>query len=160
LVSSLGRANQVIGLTTIGILLVGCYTLQPTGRVVPEAGTKIALSVNDAGRAALGGQMGPEIDLVEGLLVQKDSSDYVLAVSFVRLLRGGEQKWNGEKIHIKPEFVTAVYERRFSRERSVAMGAIGLGALYFLVTRSIVGSGLGEPMKPPGDTANTLRRPR
>jgi hypothetical protein len=150
----------VIGFTTVGILLVGCYTLQPTGRTIPEAGTKVALSVNDAGRVALGGQMGPEIDMVEGLLVQKDSSDIILAVSVITTLRGDEQKWNGEKIHINPSYVTAVYERRFSRGRSVAMGAIGLGALYFILSRSILGSGVNEPMKPPGDTANTLRRLR
>jgi hypothetical protein len=159
-VSRAARAIRVIGFTTVGILLVGCYTLQPTGRAIPEVGTKVALAVNDAGRVALGGQMGPEIDRVEGLLLQKDSSDILLAVSVIRTLRGDEQKWSGERIHINPSFVTAVYERQFSRGRSAAMGAIGLGALYFLVSHTLLGSGQGDLIKPPGDTANTLRRPR
>ena len=152
------RKVRFVGVATAG-LLVGCYTLQPTGRVVPDVGRQVGLSLNDAGRAALGGTMGPEIDVIEGLLVEKDSADYLLAVSSVRLLRGGEQRWNGERIHIKSEYVTSAYERRFSRERTVIMGAIGLGVLAYIVTRSIIGSGIGDTMKPPVDTAHSLRRP-
>jgi hypothetical protein len=53
---------RAIGLAVAVASLVGCYTLQPTGGPVPEVGSRVAFDVNDAGRAALGGTMGPEID--------------------------------------------------------------------------------------------------
>ena len=91
-----------------GALLVGCYTLQPTGGPVPKVGTIIGLELNDAGRAALGGSMGPEIGQVEGRLVEKDSGEFVIAVSALHLLRGGEQVWHGETVHIKSEYVSSI----------------------------------------------------
>ena len=82
------RWLRVVGLP---ILTVSCYTLQPTGGPVPELGTIIGLDLNDAGRAALGGSMGPEIGQVEGRLIQKDTGQYLVAVTTLHLLRGGEQ---------------------------------------------------------------------
>ena len=73
---------------------MGCFTLKPvTGQPLP-LGTVVSLSINDAGRAVLSGTMGPEISDIEGRLVQKDSAEYVLAVSLVKLMRGGEQVWS------------------------------------------------------------------
>jgi hypothetical protein len=104
--------------------------------------------------------MGPEISQIEGQLLGKDGGEYLVAVSAIKLVRGGEQSWSGEKVHIKSEYVSSVYERRFSTGRSLALGAVGAGAIAFFVTRSIVGS--GDPADPqiPGDTANTQRIPR
>ena len=55
-----------IGSVGVGLLLAGCYTLQPARGVTPEIGARVAFDVNDAGRVVLGGSMGPEIDQVEG----------------------------------------------------------------------------------------------
>ena len=139
------------------VLLVGCYTLQPTGGVVPATGTEVAFDISDAGRIALGGSMGPEIAQIEGRLVSKDG-DYDVAVTAVRLLRGGEQVWKGERVRIKPEFVTTVYEKKFSKGRSIALGAIGLGAAAAIASQGILGGGQQDPGKSPGDTAQSSRR--
>jgi hypothetical protein len=139
---------------------VGCYTLQPTGGPVPQAGKIIGLDINDAGRVALGGAMGPSIGQIEGRLVQKDSSEYVVAVTAVHLLRGGDQVWRGEAVHIKTEFVSSVYERRFSKARSAALAAIGIGAVAIIASRSLLGLGDQDPGKMTDTTAQTLRRPR
>lgn len=143
-----------------GALLVGCYTLQPTGGPVPKVGTIIGLELNDAGRAALGGSMGPEIGQVEGRLVEKDSGEFVIAVSALHLLRGGEQVWHGETVHIKSEYVSSIYERRFSAGRSAALAAAGVGAVAIIATRSLIGLGSTDQGRPPGDTATAQRRPR
>jgi hypothetical protein len=142
------------------VALVGCYTLQPTGGPVPQAGKIIGLDINDAGRVALGGAMGPSIGQIEGRLVQKDSSEYVVAVTAVHLLRGGDQVWRGEAVHIKTEFVSSVYERRFSKARSAALAAIGIGAVAIIASRSLLGLGDQDPGKMTDTTAQTLRRPR
>lgn len=142
------------------VLLVGCYTLQPTGGPVPQPGTIIGLDINDAGRLALGGSMGPEIGQIEGRLVEKDSGEYVVAVTALHLLRGGDQVWHGETIHIKSEYVTSIYERRFSAGRSAALAAAGVGAVAIIATRSLIGLGKTDSGPTPGDTAHTQRRPR
>ena len=142
------------------VALVGCYTLQPTGGPVPQVGTVIGLDINDAGRVALGGAMGPSIGQIEGRLVQKDSGEYVVAVTAVHLLRGGDQTWRGEAVHIKYEFVSSVYERRFSKSRSALMAAAGVGAIAIIASRSLLGLGDQDPGKMTDTTAQTLRRPR
>lgn len=143
----------------LGALAVGCYTFEPIGGVVPDPGMILALEINDAGRVALGGSMGPEIARVEGRLLSTDQETFRIAVSNLQLLRGGEQTWSGEVVQIKREFVSSIRERRFSSGRTVALGAVGVGGLAFLVTRSIVGGGTESPPRPPTDTAAAQRIP-
>lgn len=141
-----------VGATALLILLSGCYTLRPAGGVVPEIGKELAFDVNDAGRVALGGSMGPEIAQIEGRLLSRENAEYLVAVRAVRMLRGGEQVWRGEPVRIRPEYVGTTYERQFSRGRTVTLGAIGIGAIAVLLTRSLTGSGSEEPpgQGPPG----------
>jgi hypothetical protein len=148
------------GLIGCGALLAGCYTLTPASGGAPEVGTKVAFDINDAGRVALGSSMGQEIAQVEGTLVEKDATGYLLAVSNVRLLRGGEQVWTGEQVRLRQEYLGNTYERRLSMGRSVGMGVIGVGGFAALVaTRSLVGGGSKNDGLP-DDSANTrLGRP-
>ena len=148
------------GVAAVSLLLVGCYTLQPTRGAVPQPGTIIGLDITDAGRVALGGSMGPEIGQVEGRLVDKDSSAYVVAVSAIHLLRGGEQVWTGENVRINTSYVSSVYERRLSVGRSVALAAVGVGAVAAIATRSLAGLGTGDTGKGPDSSGTTQRRPR
>ena len=152
------RMNRFAG-CTLALGLVGCYTLHPTGGGVPPVGTEVAFDVNDAGRLALGGQMGPEIKQVEGRLLDQENGEYVVAVSTIRLLRGGEQTWSGEKVRIKTEHVGTAYTRRLSKGRTIALAAVGVGAVALVVTRSLKGSG-DEETRVPGDSAQTRRVPQ
>ena len=148
-----------VAVLAVGALgLVGCYTLRPTRGATPEIGEKVAFDLNDAGRAALGGSMGPEIGQIEGRLLQKDTAQYVVAVSAVRLIRGGEQTWSGEAVRIRSEYVSSAYTRQFATGRTIALGAIGAGALTVIVTQSLSGSGDSE-RPAPIDTSNTRISP-
>ncbi|MGE3616464.1 MAG: hypothetical protein AB7L66_11380 [Gemmatimonadales bacterium] len=148
------------GLAIAGLLLAGCYTLRPAGNPAPGAGLRVAFDINDAGRVALGGAMGPEIAQVEGTLLEQDSASYLLAVSGVTLLRGGQQVWSGEQVRIQREHVGNTYERRFSLGRSVALGVIGVGGFTaILVTRSLLTSGTTDEMNPGDSAATRLGRP-
>jgi hypothetical protein len=151
-------AVRLNGLAVLGVMaVVGCYTYRPLHGVEPQVGTKVAFDVNDVGRVALGGTMGPEIAQIEGQLMDKDTTGYLMAVSNIKLLRGGEQSWSGEHVRVKPEYLTYGYERRFSMGRSVAFGAIGIGGFAgILITRSIFGSGSKDKGTPP-DTGATAR---
>ncbi len=137
-------------LSTLGILLVGCSTLEPTGGVVPAPGMGVAFDINDVGRVALGGLIGPEIGQVEGLLLQKDTADYLVAVETVRFLRGGEQVWKREHVHIKPAYVSTVYEKQFSKARTaMASAATAFGGFSRVVWASrSSGGGSKDPAVP------------
>jgi hypothetical protein len=153
-----GRCSIVFA---AGVLLAGCYSLQPAGGTAPEVGTKVALDVNDVGRVGLGGALGPEVAQVEGRLLERDSAGYLLAISNIRLLQGGEQVWTGEQVRIRQEFVGNTYVRRFSLGRSIGFGAAGIGGFAaFLATRSLLGSGNQGDDGPPGDSVDVrLGRP-
>jgi hypothetical protein len=119
----------------IGLLTTSCYTLQPSAAVVPATGTRLAFAINDVGRVALGGSMGPELRQVEGNLQAKDGDDYVVSVRGVQLLQGGYQTWAGETVRINSSYVSAVYVKKFSAAKTVlAVGGAALAA-SLLVSR-------------------------
>jgi hypothetical protein len=132
--------------------------LEPA-RLTPEPGSVIALDITDRGRVALGGDIGPELSQIEGRLVSRDSSEYVLGVTGVRFLRGGEQVWHGETVHLKSDYVGNRYERRFSTARSVALGALAVGAVAIVATTSLRGLGQGDRETPPDTGAIKVRIP-
>jgi hypothetical protein len=148
------RRSAVVGLVILGSSVVGCYTLQPTRGVQPSVGETVAFDVNDAGRVALGGSLGPEISQIEGRVLGSENGEYVLAVSNVKLLRGGEQVWAGEHVRIKSDYVGTTYERKLSRPRTIAASALGVGLVALFVTQSVKGGGT-EDIKVPSDTGQT-----
>ena len=143
------------------MLLTGCYTLEPVrGGIVPAVGSQVGFDINDQGRVALGGTMGPSILQVEGRLMGKDSTNYSVAVSQIHFLQGGDQVWAGERVNISSQFVTSVYERRFSAVRTAIAGGAAVGAIAAIVGRSLLAGGDPEQPKTPPDTAAAARRPR
>ncbi len=145
---------------TAALASVGCYTLQPIAGQPLPLGTQVSLAINDNGRAALGGQMGPEISDIQGRLLQKDSAEYVLSVTQISLLRGGEQVWAGERVRVRSEYVSTVSERRFSRGRTALVSGAVLGVVAVVFTQGIIGSLQGDEGKAPKDSANSNRIPR
>lgn len=145
----------VTAFVTMGALLSGCYTLQPArSGYTPQIGDEMAFDITDAGRVALGGSMGPEIGQIEGKLISRENAEYLVGVTTVHFLRGGQQTWNGEQVRIKSEYVGSTYERHFSKGRTIALGAAGIAGFAFIVTRSLVGSSRSDPVEPPpGGTA-------
>lgn len=140
---------------------MGCYVMQPVAGQPLPLGSNVSVAINDAGRAALGGTIGPEIDAIEGRLIQKDSAEYVLSVTLVRLLRGGEQVWSGERIRVKSEFVTAVAEKRFSTGRTALVSAAAVGVVVALFSQAIIGAVQGEEgHKTPPDSGVSIKYPR
>lgn len=119
--------------------------MQPLRGVDPQVGMKVAFDVNDAGRVALGGTMGPELAQIEGRLIEKDGQGYLLSMSATRLLRGGEQIWSGEQVRVRNEFLSSGYQRRFSMGRSLVLGVVGVGGFgAFLITRELLANGPGD----------------
>jgi hypothetical protein len=141
--------------------VAGCYVLQPaTGGAGLEPGALMALEVNDVGRLALGGQMGPEIVSIEGRLVSAQADEYEVSVKSVKLIQGANQVWNGERVRIKKEYVAHTYERKFSKSQTIALSTVVVAALYVVVTKqNLFGLGKGDPDKPPCDSTGGPQGP-
>lgn len=139
-----------------GFLTAGCYALQPAPGVAPVVGTNVAMDINDAGRVALGGSMGPSILRVSGRLLSQDGPDYVMSVSGVDLLQGGYQAWSGETVRINNSYVSALYQRRFSPARTVVLGSVIVGAAVLLGGKALPRSTVDPDTTPP-DTGVTRR---
>lgn len=149
----------------VGVLLssgalTGCYSLRPVTTPLLER-SDVAFDINDAGRVALGEQVGPEVAQLEGRLLDTENGDYLLSVRTVRFLRGGEQIWSGERVRVSQDHVRTVYERRFSPGRTAAMAAVTVGGVVaFLATRNLLGVGREPPNPDPDpDPGNSLTRP-
>ena len=84
------RITRCTGIIVGIALLSGCYTYEPTGAATPEIGQEFAFDINDVGRVGLGGSMGPEIAQIEGRLISRENAEYLVAVTNVHFLRGGE----------------------------------------------------------------------
>ncbi|MEO5567180.1 MAG: hypothetical protein ABIR92_01725 [Gemmatimonadaceae bacterium] len=147
---------QLMILASVSCLGAGCYKLQPAAGIVPESGTKVAFDINDAGRAALGGSMGPELLQVSGTLIDKQGTDYVVAVSGVKLLRGGHQAWNGETVRINSDHVSTLYNRHFSTTRTLLLAGVAVGAAALLSGKALP-RGSVDPDPEPIDTAVSRR---
>ena len=72
------RMSRVAGFACGALSLVGCYSLQPTRGATPTVGETVAFDVNDSGRAALGGSMGPEIGQIEGVRLGESDAVFCL----------------------------------------------------------------------------------
>jgi hypothetical protein len=143
----------------LGLLSTGCYELQPVVVAEPASGTRLAFAIHDVGRVALGGSMGPALLKVNGTLVTKQSDDYFVSVSGVDLLQGGFQTWAGETVRINSSYVSAVFERKFSKGRTILASAAAAGVLAL-----VIGKGLGraylDPKPEPSDSVPVTRRGR
>lgn len=140
------------------LLLTACYTLQPIGGAAPVDGRQLAFDVTDAGRVALGGAMGPSITRIEGRLLRRENDEFVVAVSSVTFIGGGTQAWSGETVRVQPGHIGTVYEKRLSKGRTVTLVALGVGAMAFIVTRSVVGGGdPSDNRLPPDSGGSTIR---
>ena len=138
----------------------GCYSLEPVTRSSPPLGTQIALDVNDAGRVALGGSMGPEIDRVEGRLIERSNGEYLLGVTSVSLLKGGGvQTWKGEQVVLKPEFVSTVYERRLDKARTGLFAAAIVGGVVAIASQQLLTSGTEQNDEPPDSGTDESHTP-
>jgi hypothetical protein len=145
----------------------GCFSLQPvSGRVAPEVGARVDVTLNDAGRAALGPSIGPEVDRIDGMLLEQDSSGMRIAVKHVIGLNGSVQVWSDELIRVEDSHYRMLALRRFSKGRTVALGAGSVGGMAILVASGLnpfgflgsdAGGGKGDTT--PGESIIRVIRP-
>lgn len=145
------RREFALRLLPLLLCAAGCYAYVPVLSPVP-AGTRVAVDLNDQGRADLRGVVGPEIARLEGPLVHNSDTAYVLNVLHTRGTGGQLSRWSGETVSLRREYVRSITERRFSRSRTTVGVVAGAAAvLAFILTRDLLGLGGGDVSNvPPG----------
>lgn len=121
----------------------GCYVNRPLD-AAPEPGTNVVLAVNDRGRVALADSVGEAVAQIEGALVSRRDSVFVVRVRAVEYLNGQRHRWTGEPLTIREEHLRDVHARRMSRGRTaVVAGVISSSVIAFVLSRDLFGIGAG-----------------
>lgn len=152
------RRVRVLGavLSTLALLLQGCYETLPLQQGPPPATVSVQLVLNDRGRVSVGDKLGSAVDKVEGMLIAQNADSYTLAVSQVYQLGGNSSKWNGEEVTIAKDGTIGYQVHRFNQTRTVILAAAVVTAVVvFLVSVGLKGSGTPETPGSSGQTGQT-----
>jgi O-acetyl-ADP-ribose deacetylase (regulator of RNase III) len=85
--------------------------------------------------------VGPSVAVIEGRLDRDSAATYVVSVSQTTRRDGAETDWHGERVAVPHALVAQLATRKFSRTRTVAIGAIGTGLLAAITEAFVGGSG-------------------
>lgn len=151
--------RRIVVLATV-LVSMGCYTTRPIAGQSTALGSTLVIAINDVGRAALAGSMGPAISEIEGRLLERDSSGYMLAVAQIHMYGGGDQVWSGERVQIKSEYVNTVSEKKFSKTKTGLISAAAVGVVALVISKGIIGNWSGSDGQTPPDTGAAVRYPR
>jgi len=150
--------RRVLAGFIIAPLLAGCYVNQPLadGVPVPALGARFIVELTDQGRVGLAPQLGTEVARVEGSVVQRSDTQFVLGVQRVFGLWGSESRWDGERVTFSTSQVRRMSLKRLSTGRTVfAAGGVAVAVLAYVLTRNLVGGGSEAiditPPRPPND---------
>lgn len=132
-------------LSTLALLLQGCYETLPLQQGPPPATVTVRLVLNDKGRIEVSDKLGSAVDKVEGMLTAQNSDSYTIAVSEVYQLGGNSSKWNGEAVTIAKDGTVGYQIHRFNQTRTVVLAAaLAAAVVVFLVSAGLKGSGSGD----------------
>src|ERR1035438_8802079 len=70
-------------LSTLALLLQGCYETLPLQQGPPPTSVTVRLALNDKGRVAVADELGSAVDQLEGVVTAQNSDSYTIAVSQV-----------------------------------------------------------------------------
>ena len=138
-------------------VVTACYTYpsRPLTQLTPAA--VVSAKINDVGRVALAEPVGSGIDRISGQVVQTEDTAVRLMVSEVHFLNGLTNKWSGQEVTLRPQYVTSVSQRTYSKQRTMAAVIIGALLAATALTASFTGlfsgnSGQDKPGEPPPES--------
>lgn len=136
--------------------LTGCYAYAPLRDPEPQLGQSFAFDLAEPCPAEIAAGVGPETARVEGTLVRRTETDFIVSVSQAVTTRGRTYRWNGETVTLPQAYVRQVRTRRFSGPRTLLVaGGAAVSFVAFVITRNLLGGGgVGEDTKPLPDDGN------
>lgn len=141
--SGRGPVVPILALALAWFLAAGCYVNRPLA-AAPEPGINVLLELNDRGRVALADSVGESASQIEGALVSRRDSVFVVRVRAVEYLNGQRQRWTGEALTIREDHLRDVHARQISRGRTaVVAGVVSSSLIAFILSRDLFGLGGG-----------------
>jgi hypothetical protein len=138
-------------LVPILCVVCGCYESVPVEVNRMQPGTKLRVTLTDAGADSLARYLGPGVETVDGKLISTTDSNVALGVTSVAMRSGQDQFWKGETVAIPRTALATVQQRRVNKSRSLLMGGVLVAALASLRLTGVVGgNGAGRGTPPPG----------
>lgn len=125
-------------------VLPACYSYVPVDSA-PEPGLGVQVVLNDVGRVDLAKAVGPGVASIIGILASRSDTDFVVHVIQVNGEYGGVQKWEGEPVVIRPEYVESMGIRRFSVGRTAVAAVAASAGLLAIGQMEGAGAGGGAP---------------
>jgi len=106
-------------------------------------GSKIRISLTDAGADSLARYLGPGVATIDGKLIATTDSGVSLSVSQVAMRSGQDQFWKGETVVIPRYSLSTVQARRINKPKSLLLGGVLIAALATLKLAGVGGGNSG-----------------
>jgi len=120
-------------------VLCGCYESVPVQLNSVQPGTKIRVTLTDAGADSLARYIGPGVERVDGKLINTTDDKLAVGVTSIAMKSGQDQYWKGETVAIPRAALATVQERRVNKPKSLLLGGILVAALASLRLSGVVG---------------------
>ena len=120
-------------------VLCACYESVPIELARVQPGTKLRISLTDAGADSLARYLGPGVETIDGKLITTTESGVSLSVSQVAMRSGQEQFWKGETVMIPRYSLGTVQARRINKPKSLLLGGVLIAALASLKLAGVGG---------------------
>jgi hypothetical protein len=111
------------------LVLAGCYRYQPLEGPRPDAGSAVQLDLTAEGTRRLAADVGPDVVVLHGKLLQVDSSALDLSVTSVQNSRQEPTMWNGEELKVPRSYVQRIEVRRLSPGGTGLLGGVVAASL-------------------------------
>lgn len=124
-------------------VLCACYESVPIELARVQPGTKIRISLTDAGADSLARYLGPGVETIDGKLISTDDRGLSLSVSQVAMKSGQDQFWKGETVVIPRYSLSTVQARRINKSKSLLLGGAFVVALASIKLAGVGGGNSG-----------------
>jgi hypothetical protein len=124
-------------------VLCACYESVPIELARVQPGTKIRISLTDAGADSLARYLGPGVETIDGKLISTDDRGVSLSVSQVAMKSGQDQFWKGETVVIPRYSLSTVQARRINKSKSLLLGGAFVVALASIKLSGVAGGNGG-----------------
>lgn len=124
-------------------VLCACYESVPIELARVQPGTKIRISLTDAGADSLARYLGPGVETIDGKLISTDDRGVSLSVSQVAMKSGQDQFWKGETVMIPRYSLSTVQARKINKSKSLLLGGAFVVALASIKLSGVAGGNGG-----------------
>jgi hypothetical protein len=124
------------------LLLCACFSYGPPATPSPRPGTRVSIRLWPDATDSLAAALGPDVGVVEGVVVTDDSVGLALSMRRTETRRGVTSRWSGERFTFPHDSYIALAERRLSLPGSLLVGGVVVGRVVGLY--SAFGNGASQ----------------